>query len=160
MVDLEAPQSSPELPQSSQKEPGRAPERLQNHFWIEKADFSKMSLFMKENQHFQKWEGRFGSSKSTPRGSERREKTTSTAPEPTQGHLRQQEASKPGPREFQDESGGPLWSISRPLRAPQSSPRAPKRSPREPQNDCKTIFGSKTLISQKCKYFKRKIDIF
>ena len=74
MVHLEAPQSSPELPKSSQKEPGRAPERLQNHFWIEKADFSKMLLFIYENQHFQWWEGRFGSSKSTPRGSEKKKK--------------------------------------------------------------------------------------
>ena len=43
-----------------------------------------------------------------PRGDK---KTTSTVPESSQGDLRQQEASKPGPREFQDESGGPLWSI-------------------------------------------------
>ena len=34
---------------------------------------------------------------------------------------------------------------------PRRPPRAPKRSPREPQNVFKTIFGSKTLIFQKCK---------
>ena len=48
MVNLDAPQSSPEPPKSSQKEPGRAPKRLQNHFGIEKADFSKMLLFKRK----------------------------------------------------------------------------------------------------------------
>ena len=43
---------------------------------------------------------------------------------------------------------------------PKSPPRAPKRSPREPQNAFKTIFGSKTLIFQKCKDSNNKINIF
>ena len=38
--------------------------------------------------------------------------------------------------------------------------RAPKRSPREPPNACKTIFGSKTLIIQKCEDSCMKINIF
>ena len=76
-----------------------------------------------------------------------------TAPERSQGHLQQQEASKRGPREFQDESGSPLWSIQRPQRAPQGTPRDPNRSPREPQNAFKTIVGSKTLIVQKYQVF-------
>ena len=46
MVDLEAPQSSPEPPESFQKELERAPKRLQNHFWIENADFSEMFIFL------------------------------------------------------------------------------------------------------------------
>ena len=38
--------------------------------------------------------------------------------------------------------------------------RAPKRRPTELQNFLKTIFGSKTLIFQKCKDFLRKTIIF
>ena len=38
--------------------------------------------------------------------------------------------------------------------------RAPKRSPTELQNFLKTIFGSKTLIFQKCKDFYSKTIIF
>ena len=92
----------------------------------------------------------FGSTKNKP----------NTAPEPSQGHLRQQEASKRGPREFQDESGGPLWSIQKPEGAPKSPPRASKRSPREPQNVFKTIFGSKMLIFQKSSSCFHKTTIF
>ena len=65
-------------------------------------------------------------------------------------HIRQQEAIKRGPRQFQGESGSLLWSIQRPERAPKRLPRAPQRSPREPPNAFETIFGSKTLIFQKC----------
>ena len=88
-----------------------------------------------------------------PRGDKKRHRRSP-------GHLRQQEASKRGPREFQDESGGPLWSIQRPEGAPKRPPRAPKRSSREPQNAFKTIFGSKTLIFQKCKDSHSQINIF
>ena len=83
-----------------------------------------------------------------------------TAPERSQSHHRQQEASQRRPREFQDEFGGPLWSIQRYAGVPKRPPRARQSSPREPQNALKTIFGSKTLIFQKCKDFHCKINSF
>ena len=55
---------------------------------------------------------------------------------------KQAEAGKRCPREFEEESGSPLWSIQKPQ-------RAPKRNPREPQSAFKTTIGSKMLIFQK-----------
>ena len=70
-----------------------------------------------------------------------------------------QGASKRGPREFQEESGSPLWSIQRPQRAPKKPPRAPKKGPREPQDVFKTIFGSKMRIFPKSSSRRNEIKV-
>ena len=88
-----------------------------------------------------------------PRGDKKRHRRSPS-------HLRQQEASKRGPREFQDESGGPLWSIQKPEGAPKRPARAPKRSPMEPQNAFKTIFESKMVIFRKSSSCVHKTVIF
>ena len=118
MMNLEAlcgPSRSPsELPRAAQELPKGAresPRTTAKPFLDRKSWFFNNAIIHIGKSTFSRVGGRFGSSKSTPRGSERKDKMTSTAPEPTQGHLRQQEASKPGRREFQDESGGPLGSI-------------------------------------------------
>ena len=70
--DKERHRCTQEPPKSSQKEPERGLKRLQNHFWVENADASNILILLNENHHFRKRAGQFGSSKSTPRGSERR----------------------------------------------------------------------------------------
>ena len=118
MINLEAlfgPSRSPsELPSAAQELPKGAresPRTTAKPFLDRKNWFFNNAIIHIGKSTFSRVGGRFGSSKSTPRGSERKDKMTSTAPEPTQGHLRQQEASKPSRRKFQDESRGPLGSI-------------------------------------------------
>ena len=53
-----------------------------------------------------------------------------------------------------------LGPLGNPHEAPRTAPRAPKLRPRDPPNASQTIFGSKTLIFQKCKDFRRKTTIF
>ena len=103
----ELPRAAQELPKGARE----SPRTTAKPFLDRKSWFFNNAIIHIGKSTFSRVGGRFGSSKSTPRGSERKDKMTSTAPEPTQGHLRQQEASKPGRREFQDKSGRPFGSI-------------------------------------------------
>ena len=139
-----------EHPNSAPRAPKRSPREPQNVF---KTIFrSKTLTFSKHNDIFEEVNifesGRVSlGAQNRPQEVPKRDKRQHRR---SPNHLRQQEASKRGPRELEDESGGPLWSIQKPERAPQGPPRAPKRSPGEPENAFKTIFGSKTLIFKKC----------
>ena len=140
MVHLEAPQSSPELPKSSQKEPGRAPERLQNHFWIEKAGFSTMPLFIKENQHFQGSEVGLGAPnppQEVPRGKTKRHRRRQNPPKAIFGSKRQanraQENSKMNLEALFGRSGSPS-------ELPRAASELPKVARENPETIAKPCF--------------------
>ena len=80
MVDLEASQISQEPSKSSEKEPERAPKRLQNHFWIENADFSKMLIFLKKIIIFEGGRVSLGA-QNRPQEAPRRDKKTTSKEE-------------------------------------------------------------------------------
>ena len=79
-------------------------------------------------------------SQEAPRGDKKRHRRSPT-------HLRQQEASKRGPKEFQNESGGPRWSIKRPEGAPKRPPVDPQELPKGARESPKTF--SKPSLDRK-----------
>ena len=83
-----------------------------------------------------------------------------TLPRPSSAARSEQTRPKRVPRRIWRPSLVDLEAPKSSQEPPKSPPRAPKRSPREPQNAFKTIFGSKTLIFQKCKDSFHKTNIF
>ena len=83
-----------------------------------------------------------------------------TLPRPSSAARREQTKPKRVPRRLWRPSLVDPEALRSSQETPRRPPRAPKRSPRELQNALKTIFGSKTLIFQKCEDSLRKIKVF